>query len=339
MHKEIKILVVGFGRIGQRHAGHIKNFANLAGIVEIDEGNREKAKEIYGDSCNLYSSIDDISSEYDVAAICTPNGDHFLSALKCMSKGMHVLVEKPITLSLSDGLQLLAFAEKKNVRVFAVKQNRFNPPVQFVKALIEDNALGDILSFQLNCFWNRNDAYYNESPWKGTRNLDGGVLFTQFSHFIDLMIWILGNMDVESAFVNQKLDRKIEIEDTGMAIFRSVERGFYGTLNYSINAYRKNMEGSLMIIGSKGIIKIGGQYLNELEYFEVEGKEKPSLLKGNSPNNYGSYVGSMSNHDQVYENLLSVLNNKAEITTSGIEALNSISLIEKIYEKSKYWNR
>lgn len=339
MRKEIKILVVGFGRIGQRHAGHITNVANLAGIVEVDEVNRNKAKEIYGNICSVYSSLNDVSSDYDVAAICTPNGDHFSSARICISKGMHVLVEKPITLSLSDGLQLLAYAEKKNVRVFAVKQNRFNPPVQFVKALIEDKALGDILSFQLNCFWNRNDAYYDESAWKGTRNLDGGVLFTQFSHFIDLMLWLLGNMDVESAFVNQKLDRKIEIEDTGMAIFRSVESGYYGTLNYSINTFRKNMEGSLMIIGSKGTIKIGGQYLNELEYFEVEGEEKPSLLKGNAPNNYGSYVGSMSNHDQVYENLLSVLNNKAEITTSGIEALNSVSLIEKIYEKSKYWNR
>ena len=100
MHKEIKILVVGFGRIGQRHAGHITNLANLAGIVEVDEVNRNKAKEIYGDICTVYSSLNDISSDYDVAAICTPNGDHFSSARICISKGMHVLVEKPVGASL-----------------------------------------------------------------------------------------------------------------------------------------------------------------------------------------------------------------------------------------------
>jgi hypothetical protein len=99
------------------------------------------------------------------------------------------------------------------------------------------------------------------------------------------------------------------------------------------------MEGSLLILGSKGTVKIGGQYLNELEYFEVENIDRPELVSGNSPNNYGTYVGSMSNHDKVYENLIAVLNNNAEISTSGIEALKSVALIEKIYEKGGYWNR
>ena len=339
MQKKVKILVVGFGRIGERHARHIDTIARLGGIVEPDPANLKNAKEIFGEECNYYSSVEEIITEYDLAAICTPNGDHYDSAVQCLNKGMHVLVEKPITLNVSDGLKLLALAEKKNLRVFAVKQNRFNPPVQFVKELIEKEALGDILSFQLNCFWNRNNDYYQESRWKGKLDMDGGVLFTQFSHFVDLLIWLLGDVEVESAVVSKLLAyREIEIEDTGMAILNSVKNEFSGTLNYSINSYRKNMEGSLLIIGSKGTVKIGGQYLNELEYFEVENLDKPELISGNAPNNYGSYVGSMSNHDKVYENLIDVLTFNAEISTSGIEALKSVALIEKIYEKGGYWN-
>lgn len=335
-----RILLVGYGRIGKRHAEHITTYASLKGIVETDLIKLKEAKKVYGDNVQYFTSLGEISIfNFDVAAICTPNGNHFESAKICIESGLHVLVEKPITLKVKEAIQLLSMAEKLNKRVFAVKQNRFNPPVEYVKNLLQDGALGKVHSFQLNCFWNRNEDYYLNSDWKGTMNNDGGVLYTQFSHFVDLLIWLLGDMKVEAAHVSRENSgREIEIEDSGVAIYKSEENSFRGTLNYTINSFRKNMEGSLTIFGERGTVKIGGQYLNELEYFEVEGYDTPSLAKGNSANNYGSYTGSMSNHDKVYENLVDVLVNDASIKTSGIEAVKSITLIQETYEKAGYWN-
>ena len=335
------ILIVGFGRIGKRHAEHVVSFAKLGGIVENNEERLQEAKQLFStDDIPIYSSLTEVpQGACDIAAICTPNGRHYEDALTCLNLGLNVLVEKPLTLDVRQALSLLSHAETLNLRVFAVKQNRFNPPVEYVHKLLADKTLGKIYGFQLNCFWNRNEDYYRYSDWKGTLELDGGVLFTQFSHFIDLLIWLLGDMEVEFAHV-ARIDetREIEIEDSGAAVLKSVDHNCRGTMNYTINAHGKNMEGSMTIFGERGTVKIGGQYLNELEYFNVEGHETPELAEGNTANNYGSYTGSMSNHNKVYEHLVAVLDEKATIKTSGVDAIRSIILIQDIYEKANYWN-
>lgn len=335
------ILIVGFGRIGKRHAQHVVNFARLSGIVENNKERLEEARQLFSDDgVSFYSSVTEVPpGACDIAAICTPNGRHYEDASTCIHLGFNVLVEKPMTLDVRQALSLLSQAEASNLRVFAVKQNRFNPPVEYVHKLIAEKALGKIYGFQLNCFWNRNEDYYRHSEWKGTLELDGGVLFTQFSHFLDLLVWLLGDMAVDFAHVARVNEsREIEIEDGGAAVLKSIDHNCRGTLNYTINAHGKNMEGSMTIFGERGTVKIGGQYLNELEYFDVEGHDTPELAKGNSANNYGSYTGSMSNHDKVYENLVAVLDEKAAIKTSGVDAIRSIILIQDIYEKASYWN-
>ncbi len=183
----------------------------------------------------------------------------------------------------------------------------------------------------MNCFWNRNPEYYQNS-WKGTKDLDGGTLYTQFSHFIDLLYWFLG--DVESVKANTgNFDHQglIEFEDTGVVILKFLN-GAIGTINYTVNAYKKNMEGSLTLFAEKGTIKIGGQYLNELEYQCMDGDPITDLPPGNPPNNYGQYLGSMSNHDKVYKNLVDVLSGQGAIATSGMEGLKTVEIIEKIYK-------
>ena len=219
---------------------------------------------------------------------------------------------------------------KANKRLFIVKQNRFNPPVIAVKKVIDEGRLGYIYSIQLNCFWNRTDEYYNESDWKGTKVMDGGTLFTQFSHFIDLLYWFFGDvMDVHS-FTGNYNHGTIEFEDTGVVILKFCN-GIIGTINFTVNSYKKNMEGSLTIFGEKGMVKIGGQYLNELEYQNIEGYKIENLPPGNPPNMYGDYVGSMSNHDKVFENIGDVLSNEGVITTNGFEGLKTVEIIQKIY--------
>jgi predicted dehydrogenase len=222
-------------------------------------------------------------------------------------------------------------AERANKRLFIVKQNRYNPPIQAVKEVLDENRLGKVFSIQLNCFWNRNPEYYTQSEWKGTKNLDGGTLFTQFSHFIVLLYWLFGDVkNVEAATRNFMHDQIIDFEDAGVVIVEFYN-GIIGTINYNVNSYAKNMEGSLTIFGESGTVKIGGQYLNELEYQNIKDYKITNLPAGNPPNNYGQYVGSMSNHNRVYENVIEVLVNQGIIATNGFEGLKTVEIIDKIY--------
>jgi predicted dehydrogenase len=274
-------------------------------------------------------------NDLDVIAVCTPNGLHAEHSIKAFKKGLHVLCEKPMAITVYDCGEMIKEAEKANKRLFVVKQNRYNPPVKAIKEALDENRLGKIYSIQLNCFWNRNAEYYNQSDWKGTVNLDGGALFTQFSHFIDLLYWMFGDIKrTESITRNFNHNGIIEFEDTGVVIVEFYN-GVIGTINYTVNSYSKNMEGSLTIFGEYGTVKIGGQYLNELEYQNIKDYKITNLPEGNPPNNYGQYVGSMSNHDKVYKNVVDVLQNKGTIGTNGFEGLKTVEIIDKIYTAAK----
>jgi UDP-N-acetyl-2-amino-2-deoxyglucuronate dehydrogenase len=191
-----------------------------------------------------------------------------------------------------------------------------------------ENKLGRIYSFQINCFWNRPEAYY--TGWKGTRRLDGGTLFTQFSHFIDLLYWLLGDVSTIKKIASNQAHPAIEFEDCGMVLF-AMASGAIGSLNYTVNSFEKNMEGSFTVFGEKGTVKIGGEYLNELEYFNVAGMEAPLLEQGNRANGYGFYQGSMSNHDKVYQNLIQALDDDTHLFASAEEGLKTVEIIERIY--------
>lgn len=331
----ISFALIGCGRIGQRHAEHIAMQGKLVAVCDIDETKASSLAKKY--NVPAYGSIEEMlesQKNIQVVSICTPNGLHAEQSIKALKAGCHVLCEKPMALNVRDCGEMINAAEKANRRLFIVKQNRFNPPVAAVKKIIDEGRLGKILSVQLNCFWNRNAEYYKNS-WKGTMDLDGGTLFTQFSHFIDLFYWMFGDVKEACGF-SANLNHKgiIEFEDTGCIALRFYN-GAIGTINYTVNSYGKNMEGSLTVFGEKGTVKIGGQYLNELEYQNIEGFEIKDLPPGNPPNNYGQYQGSMSNHDKVYENLIDVLSNGGVIATNGFEGLKTVEIIDKIYSKIK----
>jgi predicted dehydrogenase len=332
MKGKIKFAIVGCGRIAQRHAEHIHNKGELVAVCDVVTEKAAQLGEKY--KAKTYVNIDDLLSEeknIDVISICSPNGLHAEHAIKSLKAGIHVLCEKPMALSVYDCGEMIKAAEKTNKRLFAIKQNRFNPPVEAVKKILDEGRLGKVLSIQLSCFWNRNEDYYKNS-WKGTMNLDGGTLYTQFSHFIDLLYWMVGDVkEVEAMMANYLHKGIIEFEDTGVVILQFYS-GAIGTINYTVNSYGKNMEGSLTIFGEKGTVKIGGQYLNELEYQNIEGYRIENLPEGNKANNYGNYQGSMSNHDKVYDNLIEVLQNGASISTNSFEGLKTVEIIEKIYK-------
>jgi UDP-N-acetyl-2-amino-2-deoxyglucuronate dehydrogenase len=332
---KLKFAIVGCGRIAQRHAEHIKNQGELVAVCDIKKDVAIAFSEKFG--ARPYSSIEELlrnESGLDVVTICSPNGMHAEHTIKALKAGFHVVCEKPMAISVHDCGEMISVAEQNNKRLFIIKQNRFNPPVEAVKRSIDEGRLGRILSVQLSCFWNRNFNYYQSSDWKGKADMDGGTLYTQFSHFVDLLYWMFGDVKEVNAFTSNFLHQDvIEFEDTGVVSLRFYN-GAIGTINYTVNSYSKNMEGSLTIFGEKGTVKIGGKYLNELEYQDIEDFEFKDLPEGNPANQYGDYVGSMSNHDKVYENLIDVLTNSGVIATNGFEGLKTVEIIDKIYSSA-----
>jgi predicted dehydrogenase len=323
------VVIIGCGRIGQRHAEHINKVANVKAVCDIVPDKAKKLATFY--NATAYSSIEDLLAKektIDVASVCTPNGLHHIHSIQSLQAGIHVLCEKPLCISVTEGTKMIAAAKEAGKKLFVVKQNRYNPPVVYLKELLNTNKLGKIFSFQINCFWNRPAAYY--TGWKGTKDLDGGTLFTQFSHFIDLLYWLLGDVKEVKKIINNFAHPAIAFEDSGVVLFNLVG-GTIGSLNYTVNSFNKNMEGSFTLFAEKGTIKIGGQYLNELEYFNVDGIDKPTLPKGNIANNYGLYEGSMSNHDKVYENLLKALDTDDHLFASAEDGLKTVEIIEMIY--------
>lgn len=331
----LKFAIVGCGRIAQRHAEHIANNGRLTAVCDVLPDRAENLAGQY--NAHPYSTIEAMLSgeTIDVVSVCSPNGLHAEHTIQSLKAGCHVLCEKPMAISVYDCGEMIKTAENRNRRLFIVKQNRFNPPVQALKKVLNEGRLGRIYSLQLSCFWNRNADYYKNS-WKGTLELDGGTLFTQFSHFIDLLYWMVGDVKSVHAFRrNYAHETEIEFEDTGTVILEFFN-GAIGTVNYTVNSFKRNMEGSLTVFGEKGTVKIGGQYLNELEYQNIDGYSIENLPAGNPANNYGHYQGSMSNHDKVYENVVEVLTNHGVIATNGFEGLKTVEIIDKIYQAAPW---
>ena len=333
--RKIRFAIVGCGKIGERHARHIHEQAELVAVCDIIA---DKARDIankYG--CGWYKSIDEMmhaEKDLDVVSVCTPNGLHAQHTITALKAGFHVLCEKPMAIRVTDCAEMIKVAEQMNKRLFIVKQNRFNPPVTAVKEALDKGWLGKIYSIQLTCFWNRNDDYYKDS-WKGTLEMDGGTLFTQFSHFIDLLYWFFGDVKQVAALTgNFAHQHSIEFEDTGAAILY-FNSGIMGTINFSLNSYKENLEGSLTIIGEHGSVKIGGQYLNTLEYQCIKDHHLELEEPGNGANEYGTYVGSMSNHDKVYNNIIAVLQQGDEVVANYFEGMKTVELIERIYAAAR----
>lgn len=336
MTNSIGFAIVGCGRIGTRHAEHVGNYGRLAAVCDVIEDKARGIADAHGARAftDIGEMLDSCRTAIDVVAICTPNSLHADHAIKAFQAGYHVICEKPMALSVDDCGEMIKAGERANKRLFVVKQNRYNPPVEHLRMLLDTGKLGRIYSAHLNCFWNRNDAYYADG-WKGTMAMDGGTLYTQFSHFIDLLYWLIGDVrDVYAMTDNFMHKQSVEFEDAGVAILRFAN-GSLGSVSFTINSYGKNMEGSLTLFCEKGTIKIGGQYLNEIEYENVAGMERTQLPQGRTANDYGFYQGSMSNHQDVYANVVRVLTEQGTIGTVGFEGLKTVEIIEKIYRAAR----
>ncbi|WP_317165918.1 Gfo/Idh/MocA family protein [Chryseobacterium cheonjiense] len=334
---KIKFAVVGCGHIGKRHAEMISRNpeCELVALIDIKE------KSVLGiESYNVpfFSSLDDFLKseiETDVINIASPNGFHFEQAYKVISSGKHVVVEKPMALKKQHAEKLIFQALHKHKQIFAVMQNRYSPPSVWIKEMIESGRLGEIYMVQLNCYWNRDDRYYKPESWHGKLELDGGTLFTQFSHFIDIMYWLFGDItNIQGKFADFNHKDLTDFEDSGFVNFDFVEGGM-GSLNYSTSVWSQNLESSMTIIAENGSVKIGGQYMDKVEICNVKDYVLPELPPTNPGNDYGAYKGSAANHHYIIENVVDVLKERNTITTNALEGLKVVDIIERIYAFKK----
>jgi predicted dehydrogenase len=333
--QDVKFVIVGLGAIGKRHAHMVLGTpgADLVAMVEPDPSKLAGFEKLEG--YPVFPSIKDFFESgigADVVNICAPNGLHASLAIEALKKRYHVVIEKPMGLSKTECEEVIFTSLQMSRQVFVVKQNRYSPPSKWLKEIVGNKIIGKVLMVQVNCYWNRDDRYYKPNDWKGTLALDGGALFTQFSHFIDIMYWVFGDIkNIHSSFANFKHQHNTEFEDSGIVQFEFVNGGM-GCLNFSTAVWDTNMESSITVIGTKGSAKVGGQYMNEIEYCHIEGYEQPELPATNPPNDYGPFKGSAANHHHVIENVVNTLHGTDTITANALEGMKVVEIIERIYQ-------
>ena len=330
--KKIRFAVIGAGHIGKRHAEMIRRNeeAELIAMCDIrpseELGNMPETK-LYSSASEMLTTHTDV----DVVCVCTPNGLHAEHTLLALEHKKHVVIEKPMALSVADCEKIIFKALQVSRQVFCVMQNRYSPPSVWIKEMVESGKLGKIFMVQLNCYWNRDERYYNGKNWKGSQDLDGGTLFTQFSHFIDILYWLFGDIkDIKAKFSDFNHKGLTAFEDSGFVSFDFVNGGM-GSINYSTSVWETNLESSITIIAENGSIKIGGQYMNEVEYCNLRDYTMPELPPASPANDYGAYKGSAANHHFIIENVINTLKGRTTVTTNALEGLKVVDIIERIY--------
>lgn len=328
---KLSFVIVGVGNIGAKYSRIIQTLedVDLVAAVDPDFARRKRLKSLVP----FFTSLQDFFEAKipaDVVCICTPNGLHAKQTIACLEAGYHVICEKPVALTAEDVREMMVAEEKSGKKVFAVMQNRYSPVSIWLKKLIDHNMLGNILYMQINCFWNRCQQYYNDSPWRATKSLGGGPLYTQFSHFIDLMIWLCGEpKDIKSQSYNLRTNIDTEFDDSGSINF-DLPKGGKGNFNYTNAAWNGNIESSITIIGTKGNVKVGGQYMEKLDFVQLQDQfDVPVFDKITHANQYNYYQGSADKHDVFIKKVISCIKEDKEPEIRLVDELHVIDFIEQ----------
>jgi predicted dehydrogenase len=332
----VRFGVIGCGSIGSRHLAVLEKQADarIVAVCDIERERSERFSALYG-HVPAYVDYADLLRDpnVEVVNICTPHGLHAAMSIAASKAGKHVVVEKPMALTTCDAQAMIEAAEQSKVRLMVVKQNRYNVPIALTREALAAGRLGRVFMVQCNVLWNRHDGYYRDSNWRGRRDLEGGVLYTQVSHFIDLMIWWFGDVVRSEAWIETR-NHAVEIEDCGIASLEFAS-GVMGSLMWTTCVYNRNYEGSITIVGEKGTIKIGGQYLNKIEFWDVQSHPLPEDVEWvDQPNVYGKYQGSSSNHDKVMRDVVVDLLQQRHSVVEGDEGMKTINAIERIYQSA-----
>jgi len=328
-----RVALVGCGRIATMHFQALSRVEGLAlsAVCDVDP---ERARAA-GDEWRVpwFASYEQMLREApcDVVAICTPSGLHPAHGILAAQHGKHVVSEKPMAITLRGADDLVAACDAAGVQLFVVKQNRLNPSIALLKRAVDRGRFGRIYVANCTVRWSRPQDYYDQAPWRGTWEFDGGAFMNQASHYVDLIQWLVG--PVESVVAKTAtLARRIETEDTGVAVLR-FRSGALGVIEVTMLTYPRNLEGSITILGEKGTVKIGGTAVNKVEHWTFaeydDDDQRIQTASTNPPTVYGF------GHEAYYRNVLSVLRGEAVPGTDGRAGRKSVELILGIYESAK----
>jgi UDP-N-acetyl-2-amino-2-deoxyglucuronate dehydrogenase len=328
--RRIRAAVVGCGRIAQNHFAAIEKHGNRVELVAVAD-NHPPTLAAHAARLGVpgHPSIETLleHERVDLVILCTPSGLHADQTALAARSGVHVMTEKPMATRWQDGLRMVRTCDENGVRLFVVKQNRRNATLQLLKKAIEQKRFGRIYSVAVNVFWARPQEYYDSAKWRGTWEFDGGAFMNQASHYIDLLDWLIGPVESVMAYTGT-LARVIEVEDSGVAVLRW-RSGAMGTLNVTMLAFRKNMEGSITVLGEKGTVRIGGVAVNSIDHWEFEDtRPEDDQIKQAS---YATTSVYGFGHPLYYDNVIATLRGEAEPETDGREGLKSLELLIALY--------
>lgn len=334
LDRAIRIAVVGCGRIASNHFAAIAKHAGRIELAAVcDNDPRALGDAITKSGVPGYGDLSDLlaSDCADVVALCTPSGLHSSQAIECAKAGVHVMTEKPMATRWADGVAMVEECDRAGVRLFVVKQNRRNATLQLVKKAIERGRFGRIYMATINVFWARPQSYYDSAKWRGTWEFDGGALMNQASHYVDLVDWLIGPVESVQAYV-ATLARNIQVEDTATIGIRW-RSGALGSVNVTMLAYPKNLEGSITIIGERGTVKVGGVAVNQIEHWEFADSD-PDDLKVKEANYETTSVYGFG-HPLYYDNMIRTLRGETEPETDGREGLRSLEVLIASYMSAR----
>ena len=328
--RRIRFALAGCGRIAANHFAAIAKHGERAELVDVcDTDAAALANAVKQTGARGHDSVTKMlaATKADIVVLATPSGLHPEQAIECANAGFHVMTEKPMATRWQDGLRMVRACDEKPVRLFVVKQNRRNATLQLLKRAADNKRFGRIYMVNINVFWSRPQDYYDSAEWRGTWEFDGGAFMNQASHYVDLLDWLIGPIESLQAYT-ATLERNIEVEDTGVMSVRW-RSGALGSMNVTMLAYPKNLEGSITILGEKGTVRIGGVAVNEIQHWEfAEPDEDDAKIKDASYQTTSVYGFG---HPLYYDNVIKVLKGEAEPETDGREGLKSLEVLIATY--------
>lgn len=316
--------IVGCGHIAKKHVAAIQAVEG-ATLVAVCDTNEERLKEFATDEVKGYLSLEEMLKDdaIDVVSICTPSGLHPALTIQVAEAKKHVVVEKPMALTLEDADRMIEACEKNGVKMAVVHPNRFRPAVLELKRQLEVGAFGKIGHANATVRWNRNQAYYDQAPWRGTKEMDGGVLMNQAIHNMDLLLWMLGDLEEVSTFDATRI-RNIEAEDTSVSILK-FKNGALGVLEAAVTIYPKNLEESISIFGEKGTAIVGGPTANWIQHWQFEGvsEEEGEFIKQKIEKDPFGIPG----HQCIIQDMTDAIREDRDPVVSGKEGRNALQFV------------
>jgi UDP-N-acetyl-2-amino-2-deoxyglucuronate dehydrogenase len=332
-NRPVRLALVGCGRISRNHFDAIARVDGLELVAVCDTLAERAEAAAAAQRVPGFTSLDEMLAaiECDGVVIATPSGLHPQHGITVARAGRHVIAEKPMAITLHAADALVQACDEAGVRLFVVKQNRLNPPIQLLRRAIDKGRFGKLYLANCTVRWTRPQEYYDQAPWRGTWEFDGGAFMNQASHYVDLVQWLVG--PVESVIAKTAtLARRIEAEDTGAAILR-FRNGALGVLEVTMLTYPRNLEGSITLLGERGTVKIGGTAVNRVEHWEFADYDDDDKLVATAATTPPTVYGF--GHEGYYRNVLAVLRGEAQPDTDGRSGRKSLELILGIYESAR----